>query len=1629
MTPRKHFVTRLALVATMVVLSVVGSVAGAWAQTQPAPQTLPYSQDFSGLAWTSTTYPAGWQGWQISTTPGATFSTVGPTGDRALVASRDASVTNGDVDNYNGKIGFLNNGSLDLTLGLVINTSDKSGITVSYDIMTIRNAQDGTNSRQNEVTLQYRAGIAGPWTTLTGVEYTNLTGAINNQTGAVTTPQNLQTKSIVLPAACEGHPVLQLRWASRQVSGTGSRPSFAVDNVSVSASGTLPALPDLIARWALDGNIDDASGNSLASGTTAGSPTYVTGLEGTQALNLNGTNQYAAVPHDYRLNATNAITLAAWIRPGKTGTQALITKSINGTAATGVNGYELSLATTGFPFVRFNQATSGDTYRLNATTVNTSNGTNWMHLAATYDGATARIYVNGVLNASAAMVVPIATNSVPVGIGSQFDGTGSRFFQGAMDDARVYSRALSAAEIEALASHTLAVTATNGTVANSPDQPSYLHNSSVSLTASPSAGYHFVNWTGDTAATANPLPVLMIRNKSVTANFALNTYTLTYNATAGGSIVGTSPQTVNHGADGALVTATPNAGYHFVSWSDAYPTAARTDLGVTADITVTATFAPDTYTLTYNAGAGGTIVGTNPQTVNHGADGTLVTATPNVGYHFVSWSDAYPTAARTDLAVTGDITATATFAINTYTLTYGAGAGGSIVGTSPQIVNHGADGALVTATPNAGFHFVAWSDAYPTAARTDLNVTADLSVSASFAPDAPTNTSTVSLGAAPGLITLTTPVRTIPVTISRTDVTPMMAFSVVFSVSSPLALNGGLSGIHQGAYLSDANPVTSFNVIDKGVDGFGNHSYQADGTTLGAPCGSSAASGTLFTIDLSSAAPNGSGTVTITSLKLRDCGNADLSSVIGTTSSVTVDQSAPTVHLDIPNTAVTWRVGATETIEWTASDAEGLTTIDLAYSTDGGATYPNAIATVPATQSTYAWTIPATPSTQVRVRATAHDTNGNTAADASDVDFTIAYYTLTYTAGANGSITGTSPQSVALGGNGTAVTAVPALGYHFVSWSDGVLTASRTDLNVTADISVTATFAINTYTLTYTAGANGSITGSSPQTVNYGANGTAVTAVADLGYHFVSWSDGVLTASRTDLNVTADITVTATFAINTYTLTYTAGPNGSISGTTPQTVAQGGNGTPVTAVPDVGYHFVSWSDGVLTAGRTDLNVTADITVTATFAANPAVPAITHLTATQNRTGNPAGATTGITLSWDATPNTVEVWRLGFGSYPEYDDAGGAIPTASASYPPGGAWVKTTVTAPGGVDYVTTRDFYYYVAYQQDGYGTWSPAVLTTGTLNYHLGDVSDGITAGAGNNLVFTGDVSLLGAHYGLVGGGVAAYAYLDVGPTTTMFIDGRPTTDNEIGFEDLVIFAINYNAVSAPSSKATPATSGAANELVLEAPQHVEAGAAVSARLTMSGAGNLVALSTKLSWDPAVVQPVGHAAGEWLTAQQGVAFSATPGTVDAAVMQSQGMSGSGVMATLTFRVLSAGDPKIRIVSTDGRDASNQKVAVANSLLPQAPLVTQLAPSKPNPFRQSATLSFSLAKGGPVEMHLYSVDGRRVRTLVNGVRGAGEYSLVWDGRDDNGTPLAAGVYYLRLSTPQGRFTRTMTYLK
>jgi hypothetical protein len=211
-------------------------------------------------------------------------------------------------------------------------------------------------------------------------------------------------------------------------------------------------------------------------------------------------------------------------------------------------------------------------------------------------------------------------------------------------------------------------------------------------------------------------------------------------------------------------------------------------------------------------------------------------------------------------------------------------------------------------------------------------------------------------------------------------------------------------------------------------------------------------------------------------------------------------------------------------------------------------------------------------------------------------------YTVTYTAGPGGTIAGEAEQTVRYGEDGTEVEAVPDPGFRFTGWSDGVLTAKRTDTGVMADLSVTAGFAAaDIFTLTYTAGLGGTIAGEAAQTVRYGENGTEVEAVPDPGFHFTGWSDEVTTAKRTDTGVMADLSVTAGFALNTYTLTYAAGPGGTVAGDNPQTVTHGEDGAEVEAVPDRGYHFTGWSDGVMTAKRTDTGVMADLAVTAGFA--------------------------------------------------------------------------------------------------------------------------------------------------------------------------------------------------------------------------------------------------------------------------------------------------------------------------------------------------------------------------------------------------------------------------------------------
>jgi hypothetical protein len=321
---------------------------------------------------------------------------------------------------------------------------------------------DGEFTAQDEVVVtvaaqpapnQAPAVNAGPDMTATQGVSTNLAGSVSDDGPAnnlaivwskVSGPgtasfQNSASPTTAATFSAPGVYVLRLS------AYDGTHTSFDELTVTVAA----PAAPNSGAAgsWQMEstagGIVTDASGNGRDA-TVVGSPTVTSGASG-NALAFNKSN-YLLVNHASELNPANQITIAAWIKPSERSTQYVVKKG----RQNATDGYELSLSSDGYVFVRFNQASRGDALRVNSTTKHPVSGTEWLHVAATYDGQTIKLYINGVLQSSKNASFQIASNALPLAIGAQDDGF--RGFAGAIDGVAIYNRALSAEEIAALKS-------------------------------------------------------------------------------------------------------------------------------------------------------------------------------------------------------------------------------------------------------------------------------------------------------------------------------------------------------------------------------------------------------------------------------------------------------------------------------------------------------------------------------------------------------------------------------------------------------------------------------------------------------------------------------------------------------------------------------------------------------------------------------------------------------------------------------------------------------------------------------------------------------------------------------------------------------------------------------------------------------------------------------------------------------------------------------------------------------------------------------------------------------------------------------------------------------------------------
>jgi hypothetical protein len=258
---------------------------------------------------------------------------------------------------------------------------------------------------------------------------------------------------------------------------------------------------------------------------------------------------------------------------------------------------------------------------------------------------------------------------------------------------------------------TFAITVTQGANGLITGPSSVNYGAYTAFTIVPSTGYHIVDVVVD-GASKGAVSSYTISNVQaahmITAIFAINTYTLTVTQSANG-VIAPGTTTVNYGSSQSF-TITANAGYHVVdvvvdSVSQG-AVSSHTFTNVQAAHMITATFAISTFIISASAGANGTISPSGSVSINYGASQTL-TITPNANHHVADvLVDGSSVGAVTSYTFTNVVAAhriTATFAINTFTITAVAGANGTISPSGSVSINYGANQSF-TVTASAGYH-------------------------------------------------------------------------------------------------------------------------------------------------------------------------------------------------------------------------------------------------------------------------------------------------------------------------------------------------------------------------------------------------------------------------------------------------------------------------------------------------------------------------------------------------------------------------------------------------------------------------------------------------------------------------------------------------------------------------------------------------------------------------------------------------------------------------------------------------------------------------------------------------------------------------------------------------------------
>jgi Concanavalin A-like lectin/glucanases superfamily len=200
---------------------------------------------------------------------------------------------------------------------------------------------------------------------------------------------------------------------------------------------TATPAPGLVAAYGFNEGsgtvVHDVSGRGN-NGSISGATWTTSGKYG-DALSFNGTNARVNINNATSLQLTSGMTLEAWVYPTS------VSSAWRDVIYKGNDNYYLEGTSPNSSRPAMGGTFGGNLYGTSPLTANT-----WAYLAASYDGATMRLYVNGVQVASRAQTGAIAISTNPLQIGG--DSIYGQYFAGRIDEVRIYNRALSAAQIQ-----------------------------------------------------------------------------------------------------------------------------------------------------------------------------------------------------------------------------------------------------------------------------------------------------------------------------------------------------------------------------------------------------------------------------------------------------------------------------------------------------------------------------------------------------------------------------------------------------------------------------------------------------------------------------------------------------------------------------------------------------------------------------------------------------------------------------------------------------------------------------------------------------------------------------------------------------------------------------------------------------------------------------------------------------------------------------------------------------------------------------------------------------------------------------------------------------------------------------